>query len=94
MNICFDYGVRWEYKFNNSKSGIVAFSKTKSQHFISMNKRSWVLGSETVEELYEHKNIGVLKSYAGLFSSNVIDNIEKTQKKWECCFRPILIEEK
>ena len=46
-----------------------------------MNKRSWVLGSETVEELYEYKNLGVLKNYVGSFSSNVIDNIEKTQKK-------------
>ena len=80
MNICFDYGVRRRYEFSNSKSGIVTFGETKSQHFISMNKRSWVLGSETVEELCEHKNLVVLKNYVGSFSSNVIDNIEKTQK--------------
>ena len=59
----------------------VTFGETKSQYFISMNKRSWVLGSETVEELYEYKNLGILKNYVGSFSSNVIDNIEKTQKK-------------
>ena len=81
INTCFDYGVSWRYEFNNSKSGIVTFSETKSQHFISMNKRSWVLGSETVEELYEYKNLGVLKNYVGSFSSNVTNNIEKTQKK-------------
>ena len=81
MNICFDYGVRWRYECNNSKSGIVTFGETKAQHFISMNKRSWVLGSETVEELYEYKNLGVLKNYVGSFSSNVIDNIEKLRKK-------------
>ena len=81
MNICFDYSVRWRYEFNNSKSGIVTFGETKAQHFISMNKRSWVSGSETVEELYEYKNLGVLKNYVGSFSSSVIDNIEKTQKK-------------
>ena len=34
MNICFDCGVRWRYEFNNSKSGIVTFGETKSQHFI------------------------------------------------------------
>ena len=94
MNICFDYGVRWRYEFNNSKSGIVTFGETKAQHFISMNKRGWVLGSETVEELYEYKNLGVLKNYVGSFFSNVIDNIEKTQKKWECYFRPISTEGK
>ena len=32
-----DYGVRWRYEFNNSKSGIVTFGETKTQHFISMN---------------------------------------------------------
>ena len=41
MNICFDYGVRWRYEFNNLKSHIVTFGETKSRHFISMNKRSW-----------------------------------------------------
>ena len=79
MNICFDYGVRWRYDFNNSKSGIVTFGETKSQHFISMNKRTWVLGSETVKVFYEYKNLGVLKTYGGSFSSNLIDDIEKTQ---------------
>ena len=29
MTICFDYGARWRYKFNNSKSGIVTFGETK-----------------------------------------------------------------
>ena len=32
-----------------------------------------------MEELNEYKNLGVLKNYVGSFSSNVIDNIEKTQ---------------
>ena len=94
MNNCFEYGVRWRYEFNNSKSGIVTFGETKSQHFISMNKHSWVLGSETVEELYEYKNLGVLKNYVGSFSSYVIDNIEKTQKKLGMLFSANLTEGK
>ena len=32
-------------------------------------------------ELYEYKNLGVLKNYAGSFTSNILDNIEKTRKK-------------
>ena len=46
-----------------------------------MNKLSWVLGSKTVEELYEYKNLRVLKNHVGSFSSNVLDNVEKSQKK-------------
>ena len=45
-----------------------------------MNEREWRLGDDIVEELYEYKNLGVLKNYTGSFSSNVTDNIEKTSK--------------
>ena len=44
-----------------------------------MQSRKWVLGVDTVEELYECKNLGV-------FSSNIGDNIEKTQKKADTIF--------
>ena len=30
---------------------------------------------------YEYKNLDVLKIYAGSFTSNILDNIEKTRKK-------------
>ena len=34
-----------------------------------------------MEELYEYKNLGVLKNYIGSFSSKIDDNIDKTRKK-------------
>ena len=46
-----------------------------------MNEREWRSGDDIVQELYEYKNLGVLKNYIGSFSSNVTDNIEKTRKK-------------
>ena len=46
-----------------------------------MKEREWILGDRTVDELYEYKNLGVLKNYIGSFSSNVEDNIDKTRKK-------------
>ena len=46
-----------------------------------MNEREWKLGNNIVDEVYEYKNLGVLKNYVGSFSSNVTDNIEKTRKK-------------
>ena len=40
-----------------------------------------------MEELYEYKNLGVLKNYVGSFSSNIDDNIDKTRKKcWYVIF--------
>ena len=34
-----------------------------------------------MEELYEYKNLRVLKNCVGSFSSSVLDNVKKTQKK-------------
>ena len=39
------------------------------------------INDDTVEELYEYKNLGVLKNYCSSFASNISDNIDKTRKK-------------
>ena len=81
MSICYKYDIKWRYEFNLSKSGIVTLGESKPQHFESMKNRLWLLGDTIVDELYEYKNLGVLKNYVGSFSSNVEDNIDKTHKK-------------
>ena len=47
----------------------------------TMKECNWVLGGESVTELYEYKNLGVVKNYIGSFSTNAHDNIDKTRKK-------------
>ena len=81
MSICYKYGIKWRYEFNHSKSGIVTFGESKPQHFESIKNRVWLLGDTMVDELYEYRNLSVLKNYVGSFSSNVEDNIDKTRKK-------------
>ena len=46
-----------------------------------MKEREWIFGVAIVNELYEYKNLGVLKHYVNPFASNVEDNIEKARKK-------------
>ena len=75
------YSLQWRYEFNHTKSGIVTFGESKPLHLAAMQIRKWVLGDDNVDELYEYKNLGILKSCVGSFSSNIDDNIEKTQKK-------------
>ena len=60
--------------------------ETKPVHFEKMKEREWILGDDTVDELYEYKNLGVLKNYIGSFLSNVENNIDKTWKKAEMIF--------
>ena len=68
------------YEFNHTKSGVVTFGESKPLHLAAMQSRKWVLGDDNVDELYEYRNLGVLKNYVGSFPSN-IDNNEKTQNK-------------
>ena len=77
MNLCYAYSIKWRYEFNHVKSGIVTFGESKTVH---SEKHTWVLGGESVAELYEYKNLGVVKNYIGSFY-NADDNINKTQKK-------------
>ena len=46
-----------------------------------MKGREWDLGDDTVEELYEDKNLGVLRNCCGSFASNLSDNSDTTRKK-------------
>ena len=77
MSICYKYSIQWRYEFNHSQRGIVTFGECKPQHFESMKNRVWLLGDTILDELYEYKNLGLLKNYVGSFSSNV----DKTPKK-------------
>ena len=61
MSICYKYGIKWRYKFNDSKSGIVTFVESRPQYFESMKNRVWLFRDTIVDELYEYKNLGVLK---------------------------------
>ena len=47
-----------------------------------------------MDELYEHKNLVVLKNCIGSFSSNVDDNIEKTRNKPGMIFSSHLCQRK
>ena len=46
-----------------------------------VNERDWVLGNDSVDELYKDKNLGVVKNYTDSFSSSADENIDKTRKK-------------
>ena len=51
-------------------------------HCQPINESDWVLGNDSVDELYEYKSFGGVKNYIGSFSSNADhENIDKTRKK-------------
>ena len=90
MNLCNTYSIKWRYEFNHVKSGIVTFRESKRVYSEAMKERIGVLGDESVTELYEYKNLGVVINYIGSFSTNADDNIIKTRKKPVCYFPRIL----
>ena len=57
---------------------MVTYGETRVVHCDSMKRREWILGGGIVDELYEYKNLGVLKKYnIGSFSSNVEGNLKR-----------------
>ena len=75
MEICYEYSIKW-------RCGVVTIGECKPAHHENVNKCQWLLGDESVHELNEYKNLCVVKSYMGSFSSNVQDNTDKTRKRY------------
>ena len=46
-----------------------------------MKARQWNVGPNSIYELSEYVNLGVLKNYCGSFDKNIDENITKTMKK-------------
>ena len=81
MDKALRYSRKWRFDYNETKSGMVTFSEHGPHYFREKNNRSWKLGDEVVEELNEHKNIGIVKNYVGSFQSDVDEAIEINKKK-------------
>ena len=79
MNLCYAYSIKWRYESNHVKSCIVTFGESKRVHSEAMIECTWVLGGESVIELY--KTLGVVKNYIRSFPTNADDNIDKIWKK-------------
>ena len=62
MGMCYKYSTKWRYEFNHTESGVVTYGETKPVHLEEMEELWWILGDGTVDELYEYKNLGVLKN--------------------------------
>ena len=76
--------LKWRYAFNHVQRVVLLHLVSpsfKSMYSETMKERNWVLGCESATELYEYKNIGVVKNYIGSFSTNADDNMHKTWKK-------------
>ena len=81
MDLFHAYSIKWRYEFIHAKSGIVTFGESKRVHSETMKERTRVLGGEFFVELYEYKNLGVVKNYIGSFSTNADDDIDKNSGK-------------
>ena len=81
MDMYYEYSIKWRYEFNHIKSDVVTFGVCKPAHYENLNEREWLVDDEYVDELYEYKNLGVVKNYTGSFSSNIQDNVDKTREK-------------
>ena len=84
---CQACGKTWRYEFNHTKSEVVTFGETKpTDNTQLMREHEWMLGEFVVDELFEYKNLEVLKNYMSSFALNVDDNIEKVRHDFSSDF--------
>ena len=70
----------WRYQFSHTKTSVVAFGESPTEHSKNKQTRNWSLGPGHIDEEDEYVNLGVYKNY-GSFSRNVDENIAKARKK-------------
>ena len=80
MNIAHEYSLKWRYEFNNIKSGIVTYGESEPSHFANMQERSWTLGVENVDELYEYKNSGIYKAHLPLILMKILKKLVRKRE--------------
>ena len=81
MTKCFGYSLQWRFEFNHTKSGVVTFGESKPLHWAAMQSRKWVLGDDNVDELYEYKNLGVLKTMSVRFLSTLMITFKRHKRR-------------
>ena len=79
VSICFS--LQWRYKFNHTKSEVVTFGESKPLHLPALQSRKWVLGDDIVDELYEYKNLGVLKTTSVPFLSILMITLKRHKRR-------------
>ena len=57
MNICFGYSVKWRYLYNALKCLVIVFNESKNAY--QHANRTWMLGSDQVNEDTEYVHLGV-----------------------------------
>ena len=82
MKKCFRYSLQWRYEFNHTKS-VVTFGESKPLHLAAMQSRKWVLGDDNVDELYEYKNLGILKTTSVAFLPTLMITLKRHKRRPE-----------
>ena len=67
-----------------TKGGVVVFGKLRAQHYREKQVRHWKLDGNGVAELYEYKNICVVKNYVSSSRLDISEAAEKLERGQEC----------
>ena len=72
-----EYGNRWRFKFNASKSAVMVFGEERKQYLVNKEHRVFKLGNERVKEKEAYDHVGVKMC---LFDDNTTRVEEKISK--------------
>ena len=70
-----------EYKCNQTKSRVVTCGESEPVHLAAMQSRKCVSGDDTVDELYEYKNLEVLKTMSVPFLPTLMITLKRHKRR-------------
>ena len=80
LKLVSDYGDRWHFSFNASKSAILVYGECKSEYQTNSKARSFKLGQEKVPEKATYDHVGVKASIFDDNESRVCEKISKGRR--------------
>ena len=83
MTKCFRYSLQWIYEFSHTKSGVVTSGESKPLNLAAVQSRKWVLGDDNVDELYDYKNLGILKTTLVRFLPTSMITLKRHKRRQE-----------
>ena len=80
LDIVYNYGCKWRFKFNAKKSAVLVYGDSKAEHLEASKFRVFKLGKDKVDEKLEYDHVGVKACVLAHDNSRIEEKIGKGRR--------------
>ena len=80
LDIVYNYGCKWRFKFNAKKSAVLVYGDTKAEHLEASKFRVFKLGKDKVAVKLEYDHVGVKACVIAQDNSRIEEKIGKGRR--------------